>query len=132
MTRRKKNTLTPVELFDHRLAALLGYADIDLMKRSMTYRMYLNWQKYWEEEPWGPWRDNFHAAMLAREVRRTVFKSGLELNRFMYTNPNKRVKEVQTTVMAALGAMATKVSAKEAQKRLKTARQRRTIRKKRK
>jgi hypothetical protein len=25
-------------------------------------------QRYWLEEPWGPWRDNLHAAIIARET----------------------------------------------------------------
>lgn len=27
-------------------------------------------QRYWTEEPWGPWRDNLHAAIVASEVLR--------------------------------------------------------------
>lgn len=29
---------------------------------------------YWKAEPWGPWRDNMHAALIAREIRRPWLK----------------------------------------------------------
>jgi hypothetical protein len=95
------------------------------MKSSMTYRSYLGWQKYWEEEPWGPWRDNLHTAMVAREIRRTVFKSGLSLEGFMYTNPYRTVVDGDSKLAATLGTVATKVTAKEAQRRLRAARKNR-------
>lgn len=30
--------------------------------------------RYWTQEPWGPWRDNMHAALIAREIRRPQLK----------------------------------------------------------
>jgi hypothetical protein len=46
------------------------------MKRSMSQRSYLGWQRYWREEPWGPWRDNLHAAIIAREIARPNLRPG--------------------------------------------------------
>lgn len=62
------------------------------MKRSMTQRAYLGWQRYWEEEPWGPYRDNLHAALIAKEVRRPQLRKGAttKLDDFMISNPRAR------------------------------------------
>lgn len=34
----------------------------------MPVRELERWRRYWDEEPWGPRRDNMHAAMLARQM----------------------------------------------------------------
>ncbi len=47
-------------------------------------------QLYWMQEPWGPWRDNLHTAILAREVLRPHFKEGakIKLDDFMLRHPD--------------------------------------------
>jgi hypothetical protein len=125
--RTTKKSLTPAELFDYRLAALLGYADIDEMKRSMTLRSYVGWQRYWEEEPWGPWRDNLHTAIIAREVRRSRVKPNtkIDMDQFMVRTPRDRKKSAEERVFAGLSAVATPVSAEEGMRRMKAAKSRR-------
>jgi hypothetical protein len=105
-----KKSLTPAEVFDYRLAALLGFADVEEMKRSMTQRAYLGWQRYWEEEPWGPYRDNLHAAMIAREVRRPYLRKGApnKLDDFMVVNPQRRKAEATGNLIDFLKLIATK------------------------
>lgn len=80
------------------------------MKRSMTQRAYLGWQRYWEEEPWGPFRDNLHAAMIAREVRRPYLRKGAknELDNFMVVNPQHRQVEATGNLIDFLKMIATK------------------------
>lgn len=58
----------------------------------MTQRAYLGWQRYWEDEPWGPYRDNLHAALIAKEVRRPQLRKGAttKLDDFMISNPLAR------------------------------------------
>jgi hypothetical protein len=34
---------------------------------------------YWQEEPWGPYRDNLHFAMLCREVIRPYLRKGAKV-----------------------------------------------------
>ncbi|HXI99561.1 MAG TPA: hypothetical protein VNG73_11510 [Gemmatimonadaceae bacterium] len=34
------------------------------------------WYRYWIEEPWGPYRDNMHAALIAIEMRRPQLPEG--------------------------------------------------------
>jgi hypothetical protein len=52
-------------------------------------------QRYWLQEPWGPWRDNLHAALIAR----TTLKAGgfkvPKLDVFMLKSRNERDAEEQ-------------------------------------
>ena len=107
-----KKSLTPAELFDYRLAALLGYADIDEMKRSMTQRSYLGWQRYWDKEPWGPWRDNIHTAIIARELRRPQVRRGtrIPLEQFFVRDPEERRQEGINGFFGFLQAVAKQVT----------------------
>ncbi len=67
------------------------------MKRSMSQRSYLGWQKYWELEPWGSFRDNLHAAIIAREVRKAFAspKAVVTLDDFMVENPAVRQEQIE-------------------------------------
>lgn len=51
--------------------------------------------RYWKHEPWGPWRDNLHAALIAREVRRPLVKDQRKnvLSDFMVRDPEERAQE---------------------------------------
>lgn len=63
--------------------------------------------RYWAEEPWGPYRDNLHAAILAVEVRRTLTpKAKIELERFMITHPKRRARRNARALVETLKAMA--------------------------
>ncbi len=61
----------------------------------MTQRSYLGWQKYWDKEPWGPWRDNMHTAIIARELRRPQVRRGsrIPLDQFLIRDPEERKEE---------------------------------------
>jgi hypothetical protein len=87
------------------------------MKRSMTQRSYLGWQRYWDVEPWGPWRDNVHAAIVAREVRRTRSKPNarLGLDPYMVKNPQTRQKEGEQNFFGLMQAVATAVTPAQAE-----------------
>lgn len=65
------------------------------MRASLSQREYLGWQQYWQEEPWGPYRANIHAALIAREIRRPQLRKGAkcELDDFMLVNPERRRRE---------------------------------------
>lgn len=68
--------------------------------------------EYWSEEPWGPWRDNLHTAIIAREVRRTAFKGGLDLKNFMFKKPSEVLEasvKAKKGIFASLKMMAKKV-----------------------
>jgi hypothetical protein len=74
---------------------------VEEMKESLTQRAYLNWQKYWVEEPWGPFRENLHAAIIAREVRRPNMRKGTrtKLDDFMVVNPEARRKAASANMI---------------------------------
>lgn len=59
----------------------LPASDFDLLSR------------LWEDEPWGPWRDNLHFSMLIREVLRAGGFRPPKVDAFMLRNPNVGVKE---------------------------------------
>lgn len=47
--------------------------------------------RYWQEEPWGAWRDNVHAAIIARQlVRLQNPRAQVSLDDFMLIDPEKR------------------------------------------
>lgn len=120
-----KNILTPTELFDYRLAALLGYADPEVMRAGMPHRVYLGWQRYWESEPWGPWRDNVHAALVTRELRAMRLgpkRTAPPLSSFMVRDPRERLSEAETKVMNVLKLLGKPTTAKESAARLRKAR----------
>lgn len=75
----------------------LGSTDFDMLRR------------YWLEEPWGPWRDNLHAALIAREVRRGNFKGQHQLDTFMLIGRTQMIQRqgaVKKGVFSMLKSMA--------------------------
>lgn len=80
------------------------------MRSSLTQRAYLKWRRYWDEEPWGPVRDNMHAAVIAREIRRPQLKPGARLNLddFMIRRPEARAKERNAGMLTFLRSVAKK------------------------
>ena len=55
------------------------------MLESLSPVAYDRWQRYWIEEPWGPWRDNLHAAIISRAVQEPHMRRGaqIDMDRFM-------------------------------------------------
>lgn len=62
-----------------------GASDIDLLSR------------YWNEEPWGAYRDNIHAALIARTIHNTNFKKKVTLDDFMLRRPDRVETLSETT-----------------------------------
>ncbi len=74
-----------------RVASLLrmSLTEVD----AMPAREFNEWARYWEEEPWGPYRDNLHAAMLCVETLRPHLSKGArvpEIENFMLRKANKK------------------------------------------
>lgn len=78
------------------------------MRASLTQRAYLKWQRFWLEEPWGPWRDNLHAAMICRELRRPQVTSGatIRLDDFMIRQPAVQLAEAENNLWNFLSLIA--------------------------
>lgn len=51
---------------------------------------YMLLQKYWMQEPWGAYRDNLHAGIIAREVRRGNFRGAHSIEPFMIVHKDLR------------------------------------------
>jgi hypothetical protein len=53
--------------------------------------------KYWKVEPWGSYRDNLHAGLIAREVRRPYLKDPTRnpLEDFMIVTPEERAAAIE-------------------------------------
>lgn len=50
-------------------------------------------ERYYLEEPWGPWRDNLHAAIIARETLKANGFKAPKLDVFMVKGPARRHAE---------------------------------------
>jgi hypothetical protein len=73
----------------------LGVADFDLL------------QRYWKEEPWGAYRDNVHAAIIAREIRRGTVKGAHAIKDFLLQTEDRRSQEQRGGFFGAFRAMVT-------------------------
>jgi phosphoenolpyruvate synthase/pyruvate phosphate dikinase len=73
----------------------LSCADYDLL------------QRYWEEEPWGAYRDNIHAAIIAREIRRGTVKGAHAIKDFLLKTDERRSQEERGGFFGMFRAMVT-------------------------
>jgi len=80
---------------------------VEELHATMTARAYRKWELYWKAEPWGPFRDNLHAALIAREVRRPQMRKGarVELEPFLIREPGERQRDANKKLVGALMAM---------------------------
>jgi len=80
------------------------------------------WRRYWTEEPWGPWRDNMHTALLAVEVRRPQLGPGDErptTETFMLHHVEDAKAAQNARMIATLETQAIKSERAERRKRKK-------------
>lgn len=66
-----------------RMALALGLSPTEVGE--MPARDFELLTRFYQQEPWGPWRDNMHAAIIAAEVRRPNLRKGatVKLDDFM-------------------------------------------------
>lgn len=76
-------------------------------KASLSQSAYRRWQLYWLAEPWGAFRDNLHAAIVAAQVRALRMKKGtrISLEQFMVVDPRSRARENRAGFVALLRLM---------------------------
>ena len=98
--------MSPNEIFEHRLASLLGLTIGELLE--LPEREIRRWQKYWALEPWGPLRDNMHTAMLCMQVLRPHLpkNSKLKMDDFMLKDGKAQKRKAVAQFVAQLGAAA--------------------------
>jgi hypothetical protein len=66
---------------------------------------------YWEAEPWGPWRDNLHAGLIAATVANSgprKLKKTVRASDFMLVPARERRAKGGKALLSALRAMASK------------------------
>lgn len=80
------------------------------MLSSLTQREYVGWQRYWQAEPWGVYRDNLHTAIIAREIRRPQQARGSHINpdQFMISSAAARRAAAEHTLWTTLALAASK------------------------
>jgi len=67
--------------------------------------------RYWEEAPWGPWRDNLHAGLIAATVANTGLRKPrrqIHAKDFVLTPARRRRENGGKALLSALRAMAKK------------------------
>lgn len=77
------------------------------VRESLTPEEYEGWWLYWQEEPWGPYRDNLHAAIIAREVIRPHLKrhAKVDIKDFMLQPAEQKAAARVDSFIQALFAM---------------------------
>ena len=100
--------MSPEQLFEHRLASLLGMTIdqvLDLPEREL-----MRWARYWSIEPWGPHRDNIHAAMLCVQVLRPYLpqNSKIGIDDFMLKDAKLIKQNRMAQLVSQLGSAAAK------------------------
>ena len=68
------------------------------------------WLEFWDQEPWGSWRDNYHTSLIATILARVNGASSVNAADFFYTPPDHRSQGEQsgTTLLTWLNAVAKK------------------------
>lgn len=125
----QKNSLTPAELFDHRLAFFVLGCTVEEMLERLTPAQYMKAERFWLEEPWGPWRDNLHAAIISRAALAPHVRKGtkIDMDAFMIRDRAEEAPERVTSSIRFLFAVAKERGAdKKAAKRARKAKRARS------
>lgn len=92
----------------HRLALGLGMTIAELETR-MSADELDRWHLYWSEEPWGSWRDNAHAGLIAAAGVNLWLKKGSKPATFedfmLISRTQRRARDTEQS-LAWLEAMA--------------------------
>lgn len=77
---------------------------------------------YWEEEPWGAYRDNMHAAIITSQLLRPNVKDGVAppLKNFMLAHPEDRKAEGAQDFLVKLDMLA-RAQIRDARKKARAA-----------
>jgi hypothetical protein len=70
----------------------------------LTHRETERWKLYWREEPWGPMRDNTHAAMIVTELLKPHLKEGakISIDDYLLKLPEDRDAEAASILVQKL------------------------------
>jgi len=59
------------------------------LERSLTSSELTDWMAYYRLEPWGAWRDNFHAALIAAVTANKGARQPVALEDFYYRDEDE-------------------------------------------
>lgn len=93
----------------HRLALALGYTLEELNSRLSSSEL-TQWMAYYQLEPWGAWRDNWHTAILAKltfDVNRGK-QPPVKMDKFMFSDAELDAEKKAKQFAAQLNALSTK------------------------
>ena len=96
-----------MKLFIHRLALALGYTVGELTER-LTSSELNDWITYYELEPFGQWRDNYHTAMVCSLLHSGFSRKGAktDINDYFYVDEYVHRENKFKAFVAQLNAMA--------------------------
>lgn len=75
----------------------------------MTAKEFGDWLGYWQLEPWGAWRDNWHhanTASLIFNTNRGKAQPAMKVRDFMYEDKGVSIERLAKTFSAKMRAMA--------------------------
>lgn len=90
------------------------------MLATISDRELRRWRTYWEEEPWGAYRDNFHTALIISQLLRPSTKDGKApaVKEFMLMHPEDRKAEGAQDFITKLDMLA-RAQQRDARKKAK-------------
>lgn len=94
-------------MFRHRLALQIGCTVAELNARISSSEL-TRWMAFYEMDPWGSWRDNFHFARLCALYANSHSRKGddFKVQDFMYEDPDETHEKKQIAIRDALLALA--------------------------
>ena len=94
--------------------------------RALSVRELNRWERYWNEESWGPHRDNLHAALIVSELTKQMYlQAGLKpphLEEFLF----KHHEDIEADTAKALAAQVQLLEHQERRKARRLARGKKT------
>jgi hypothetical protein len=72
----------------------------------MSAREFAAWQDFYQRNPFGSWRDNFHAAMMCSLTYNINSKSNKNLDEFFFRTKEEASKQSTENTLNSLMAMA--------------------------
>jgi len=104
-----------------RLALALGQPDPYAMADAMPARVFNHWRHYYLIEPFGQWRDNYHAGLISAilaNVNRSSKSEPVTHNDFMFMDPESAAEHEEEKAAIAMRQFMGSLEAKaEGQKR---------------
>ena len=91
----------------HTLSLELGMT-VARLESEMSSRELSSWKRYYSENPFGVWRDNYHAAMLCSILWNVNSGKGKSKkpDDFMFKTREQRSTDTTNTTLASLQALA--------------------------